>query len=287
MANSIQKLFPTDDGYPFVARLLKLEMEQMGQGLYQQQAELLFDREPYSIRWIGPESDISLINELVMVETIRYPNQEEALYGMQAATQPVPGLNIFSTIPDVWIEDPHLAQRAAVLWENLSTPLAHLINTIFWDRDRLLRFIQAPASLHDRHADIHGYFRRSVEVGEMALKLASGQPAIDRGLLVAGALLRDAGKLATYSWDERVSSWELSVWGELVSHRDILNGWLGQVRTQCPDVDEALFLALLHVINASPGKPDHLGPCKSRLREAVILSRAGLLSTPHIHVCRY
>ena len=87
-----------------------------------------------------------------------------------------------------------------------------------------------------------------------------------------GALLRDAGKLATYSWDERVSSWELSVWGELVSHRDILNGWLGQVRTQCPDVDEALFLALLHVINASPGKPDHLGPCKSRLREAVIVA---------------
>lgn len=198
---------------------------------------------------------------------------------LSTVERPVPFVNLFDTLLPGWLKEPELAVRAANLWALLPRPLAHLINAVLWDSNRMHRFVTGPSSLVGHHNGFNGNFRHSIEVAENAHIQAQGNPVVSGSLLVAGGLLHDIGKAAEYRYDRQSKRFRLSDRGELIGHRNTLIEWLAIAReTGGVILDDGTWLGLLHMLNAVRGAPDWIGLRNPRSLEADLLSMADRLS---------
>ncbi len=197
-----------------------------------------------------------------------------------ALSRPDPSVNLFDTLLPGWVREPELAARAAGLWAQLPRALAHLVNAVLWDGNRLHRFVTGPSSISGHHNGFGGNFRHSVEVAENARMLAQGNPIASGVLLIAGGLLHDVGKAAEYRYDRQSRRFRLSERGELIGHRNTLIEWLAIAReTTGVIIDDGTWMGLLHMINAVRGAPDWVGLRSPRSLEAELLAMADRLSS--------
>lgn len=197
-----------------------------------------------------------------------------------AVSRPDPSVNLFDTLLPNWVREPELATRAASLWAQLPRTLAHLVNAVLWDGNRLHRFVTGPSSVNGHHNELGGNFRHSVEVAENARMLGEGNPIANVSLLIAGGLLHDLGKAAEYRYDRHSRRFRLSERGELIGHRNTLIEWMAIAReTGGVIVDDGTWLGLLHMINAVRGAPDWVGLRSPRSLEAELLAMADRLSS--------
>lgn len=197
-----------------------------------------------------------------------------------AVSRPDPCVNLFDTLLPGWIREPELVARAASLWAQLPRGLAHLVNAVLWDSNRLHRFVTGPSSMNGHHNGIGGNFRHSVEVAEHARMLGKGNPIANVTLLIAGGLLHDLGKAGEYRYDRQSKRFRLSERGELIGHRNTLIEWLAIAREMGGViVDDGTWLGLMHMINAVRGVPDWVGLRTPRSLEAELLAMADRLSS--------
>ena len=195
-------------------------------------------------------------------------------------SRPDPSVNLFDTLLPGWVREPELAARAASLWAQLPRALAHLVNAVLWDGNRLHRFVTGPSSMNGHHNRLGGNFRHSVEVAENARMLGEGNPIANVSLLIAGGLLHDVGKAVEYRYDRQSRRFRLSERGELIGHRNTLIEWLAIAReTGGVIVDDGTWMGLLHMINAVRGAPEWVGLRSPRSLEAELLAMADRLSS--------
>lgn len=242
------------------------------------------------VEWVTKQVDTRLHNGgLVSIRPAaktRCQGGATRIQRLIAVGRAVPHVNLFDTVLPGWLKEPELAVRAASLWSLLPRPLAHLVNAVLWDSNRLHRFVTGPSSLRGHHNGFNGNFRHSIEVAENAHILAQGNPIVSGSLLIAGGLLHDIGKAAEYRYDRQAKRFRLSDRGELIGHRNTLIEWLAIAReTGGVIMDDGTWLGLLHMLNAVRGAPDWLGLRNPRSLEADLLAMADRLSgSEDLHV---
>lgn len=130
-------------------------------------------------------------------------------------------------------------------------------------------FAVAPAALRNHHAYRRGLLEHSVVVAEVAAGVADLLPTLDRDLIVAGALLHDIGKVATYSSDPFAPGFTDAgrLQGEIVLGHDLVRDLIAEVDGFPPE----LSLRLRHILLAHHGDREKGSPVVPMTREAIVV----------------
>jgi len=140
-------------------------------------------------------------------------------------------------------------------------------------------FQQFPAARRNHHAYVAGLLEHVLSVTKTALFLAEKyqatypdmQPPLDNGLVVAGAVLHDIGKLREYDCGPEGA--EYSPGGHLIGH--ILQGRdMVREAAQEVDIDDETLLRLEHTIVAHQRLPEYGSPKRPMTPEALLVHYA-------------
>ena len=153
-------------------------------------------------------------------------------------------------------------------------PLRELLGEIF-SGSRWEQFIRNPAAKRFHHAYIGGLLEHSVDVAEMALAIAATLPAVDRDMIIAGALLHDIGKTEEISADIGFSYTEN---GHMVGHITAGALIIDAAARNVQFLSEAERKSLLHIVLSHHGSRDKGSPVACATREAVIVHYADELN---------
>ena len=244
-------------------------------------AGLFHERASLMVEWPSRKVDVRLGAGCLV--SIRWLGRPVSLGGavrisrLVVLGRPEASLDLFQTIPTVWVKERTLVRRASALWQRLPAHFQHLFNAIFWDSRRLHRYLVGASSLKGHHSCVHGNLWHTLEVAEQALRMAQGQPLACPEVLLMAALLHDAGKADEYRLG--YSGLELTTRGKLVGHRNTIIEWIAaaiaHARIALP---ESHYLGLIHALTSARGAPDWLGLREPCTLDAVLLSAADRLS---------
>lgn len=229
-----------------------------GTGVYNE-ATLYHAGDTLRIGWTSPTVDSRLRRgDIVTVREGRArARHTDVLPVLRIARvdQPAAAVNPFDLLPSSWLDDMAPSQRAKSLWEQMERPLQHLMNAVLWDGARFYRYVTGPRSAADYPAPPGGTFRRAVALAEEALLLAEGLPRVARGVLIAAALLHEAGKADDFRLTPDGQGLTLSERGLWIGGEYTLLEWLAVARTKAI-VPDALYLLLVHVLAAMRRPPE-------------------------------
>lgn len=162
------------------------------------------------------------------------------------------------------------ARLAALIGSVLEPHLRALLErAVDPSREPGATFVVAPAAVRHHHAYRHGLFEHSVIVGEVAGAVAGGLPTVDRDLVVAGAVLHDIGKVASYSSDPFAPGFTDAgrLHGEIVLGHDMVRGLIAEI----DGFPDELSSRLRHIIVAHHGEKEKGSPVVPMTREAIVV----------------
>ncbi|MEW6429687.1 MAG: HD domain-containing protein [Thermodesulfobacteriota bacterium] len=178
--------------------------------------------------------------------------------------------------------DPALFLPAAksdpeLLWQQFGELLASieaadyrcLLAAIFADPETVARFRQAPAAKNMHHAYIGGLLEHTVAVSRLADLLSRLYPAVDRDLLIAGAMLHDLGKIEEFSFD--AVPFDYSDSGRLEGHLSIGVAIVRRYAAGC-DITPLRLSLLIHLILSHHGRLEFGSPVVPMTLEAFFLN---------------
>ncbi len=157
-------------------------------------------------------------------------------------------------------------------------PLRDLVRGILEEHGEAIRIF--PAASRNHHAFRSGFLEHVLSVTRTALSLAEKyaghypemHPPLDVGLVVAGAVLHDIGKL--WELDAQPAGADYTARGTLVGHvllgRDLVRDKAAEMGT----IDDETLLRLEHVILAHQGAPEHGSPVQPHTPEALLVHYA-------------
>ena len=249
-----------------------------GTGVYNE-ATLYCAGDTLRLGWTSPTVDSRLRRgDIVTVREgrARAPHPEVLpVLRIARVDQPVAAVNPFDLVPSSWLHDRALAQRAKNLWEQMERPLQHLVNAVLWDGARFYRYVTGPVSVAAYPAPPGGTFRRAVALAEEAVLLADGLPNVARGVLIAAALLHEAGKADDFRVAVDGSGVTLSERGRWIGFEYTVLEWLGVARTKSI-VPDALYLLLVHVLIAFHRPPES----PQAIETAILKVARGFIDSP-------
>jgi 3'-5' exoribonuclease len=145
-----------------------------------------------------------------------------------------------------------------------------ILQTLFAEKDFFKSFTDAPAAKGFHHAWIHGLLEHTLSVARLADAVCGFYPAIDRDLLVAGALCHDMGKADELSFSSPPI--EYSDMGRLLGHIMLGVSRLEHAAERAgigPEQPE--LLALKHIILSHHGELEFGSPVLPMTQEALML----------------
>ncbi len=191
--------------------------------------------------------------------------------------RPEAAINLFDMVPESWVANRDLLERASVLWNELPYYFQAMFNTIFWCGERFKRYCVGQSSIRNHHACTNGNFEHSVEVAEIMLSLLHLYPDGDRGVAIVAGLLHDAGKADEYY--ERGGDTVLSRRGCLLGHKvtivELIAVAREKVRVGIPD---SSYLSLVHALTATGSAAAYTGLRDAKTPEAKLLTHADRIS---------
>ena len=146
--------------------------------------------------------------------------------------------------------------------------LRALLAAFLDDKDFLGRFQRAPAGLSIHHACLGGLLEHTVGVVELALVAAGRYPNLDRGLLVAGAILHDVGKVESFDYARGFRYTDV---GGLLGHLPLGASMVEQRAAQVGGFPRPLLDQLLHLIFSHHGHYEFGSPILPATAEAIAL----------------
>ena len=118
-------------------------------------------------------------------------------------------------------------------------------------------FYTYPAATRNHHNFVGGLAYHSISMARVALDICRQYPFLDKGLLIAGILMHDVGKID-----------ELS----LLGHISIMNNRLDRVAEKLGVNDKECVLLLKHMVLAHHGKMEFGSPVLPMIPEAEVLT---------------
>ena len=117
-----------------------------------------------------------------------------------------------------WVVDQSVVDSFSQIWSTLANPYRELINAVLSEPDVMHGFLRAPGSVRHHDAMTGGCIAHTIRVAKMAICFAEITPALDRDMLVAGAILHDVGKSFEYT-KNGYGGWKMSHLGKRVGHK--------------------------------------------------------------------
>jgi len=131
------------------------------------------------------------------------------------------------------------------------------------------RFRRAPAAKHNHHAYVGGLLEHTLSITRAVSLMAEHyRPAVDRDLLVAGALLHDLGKIREIGTQ---AGFPYTDEGKLLGHILLGLQMVADAARDVPELGEARLLLLQHLIASHQGRYEWQSPREPRILEAIIL----------------
>jgi 3'-5' exoribonuclease len=149
--------------------------------------------------------------------------------------------------------------------------LKRLLQEIFSDPAMRADFDAAPAAKAIHHAVLGGLLEHTVSVVGLCRLLADYYPAVNRDLLVAGALLHDVGKVRELSWQRLFDYTDA---GRLLGHITLGALMVEERIRAIPDFPPHLAITLLHCILSHHGELEWGSPKRPKTLEAIVLHYA-------------
>lgn len=137
------------------------------------------------------------------------------------------------------------------------------------------KYCTYPAAVRIHHEFGSGILHHSLAMADLAEAIARLYPAVDRDLLVAGALLHDVGKTIEY---ENPLAPAVTLEGKLLGHISIMYGLFKKIVDDL-DIKSEVPLLLEHMILAHHGQLEFGSPVAPMTREALLLSMIDLLDS--------
>lgn len=148
-------------------------------------------------------------------------------------------------------------------------------------------FSECPGGIGDvHHAYMGGLMEHTYSIITTAKSFLEqpGAPALDKNLLLTGALIHDIGKVQAYSWDTVI---EMNDTGRLLHHvplgvmmlKDIVDEEFAEVKPE----DYTKFLNLLHIIISHHDCNEEGGHRKPMTPEAVAIARIDAMDASVAH----
>jgi 3'-5' exoribonuclease len=183
-----------------------------------------------------------------------------------------------------------LEARFAALKTLLSSPAKTLLD-VGLDHYGQNAYRTAPAATQHHHAYLHGLFEHSIEVAEIALDLSRRcrMSALDRDIMIVGALLHDAGKTREMEWEAVPIRY--SDHGRLLYHTawgvaELAMAFAAQQeRLARAGVSEDQRKHLLHIVLSHHGKQEWGSPSEPVSREAHLVHLADEASARMRKIC--
>jgi 3'-5' exoribonuclease len=163
-----------------------------------------------------------------------------------------------------------MINRVRALLESLTNEdlrtllLSHLDDPAFQES-----FVLSPAAKTIHHAYLGGLLEHSLMVMELADRICQLYPALDRDLLIAGAMLHDLGKTRELEYER---SFDYTDEGRLIGH---LVGGAMMFKKWAEEqgrLPEELTLKLTHMILAHHGSYEFGSPKRPKFAEAMVLN---------------
>jgi len=181
---------------------------------------------------------------------------------------------------DEWsIEDvlPHSSQskehrlgRVTALIEKIENTYVEQLTRAFFDDEQFRdMYLQAAAGKLWHHAFVGGLSEHSANVTELALRVASGYPFLNKDYLIFGGLMHDAGKIDTYSSSATVIDYTDE--GRLVGHICLADAWIVERAKKIDKFPASLLMKLRHMVLSHQGELEYATPVVPQMPEAFVL----------------
>lgn len=164
-----------------------------------------------------------------------------------------------------------LQQKVAAL----SQPWQQLVTALLLQEPFLSRFATAPAARSMHHACIGGLLHHSLTMTSLANVVADHYPAVNKDLLLSGALLHDMGKAIEYEFSQGFS---FSDDGRLVGH--IIRA-IVMIETAAAELDisQEQVRQLVHLVASHHGQAEWGAPVTPKTIEAVLLHQIDMIDS--------
>ena len=167
------------------------------------------------------------------------------------------------------IEDMALEIRS--LAASLQNPFYRKLLLKFFDDDAFFKeFQKAPAAKYMHHAFLGGLLEHTLAVSRLAEMLSGFYPALDRELLLAGALLHDIGKTKEFTFD--TYPFDYTDKGRLMGHLVLGAEMIQEKINTLPGFPEDLSTRLQHLVLSHHGRYEFGSPCLPMVSEAFVLN---------------
>ncbi|RPH93745.1 HD domain-containing protein [candidate division KSB1 bacterium] len=164
--------------------------------------------------------------------------------------------------------DDAAAQLNEIIATVKNEPLRNLLRAVFEDTELRDAFLNAPGGKMWHHATMGGLAEHTLSLARAGELIASHYAALNRDLIIAGALLHDIGKVQELRTDIAI---DYSVDGRLIGH--IVQGvfLVDKKMAELPDFPEETRRHVLHLILSHQGEPTMSSPVKPMTPEALVL----------------
>ena len=164
-----------------------------------------------------------------------------------------------------------MAREIHSLAVSLKNPFCKkLLLEFFDDNDFFNEFQKAPAAKHMHHAYLGGLLEHTLAVSQMAEMLSGFYPALDRELLLAGALLHDIGKIKEFAFG--TYPFDYTDKGRLMGHLVLGAEMIQEKINTLPGFPEDLSTRLQHLVLSHHGRYEFGSPCLPMVSEAFVLN---------------
>ncbi len=156
------------------------------------------------------------------------------------------------------------------LVESLTDPdLKALMQAFLADEAFMTDYSRAPAAKAMHHVYLGGLLEHALAVAALADDVSHRYPALDRDLLVVGALLHDIGKVAELKYER---SFEYTDAGKLLGHIVIGVEMVDEKARLITDFPLEKKILVKHLLLSHHGQYDYGSPKRPKTLEAVVLN---------------
>lgn len=202
-------------------------------------------------------------------------NMDEALHALRKCGEEEYKSEDFLPVTDRDIEDMTEEMHtiiASVEEENLRA----LLESFFSDEEFVSAFKDSPAAMKHHHSYVGGLLEHTLNVVKFCDMISKNYPAINRDLLITGAILHDVGKISAY---RAVTSIDMTDRGKFLGHITLSSAMIEKKLKGMGAFPEVLKMKLNHLIISHHGnvESEYQSPKGLKIPEASALYHADLL----------
>ena len=149
--------------------------------------------------------------------------------------------------------------------------LKNLLESFFSNEDFRDSFCRSSAAVQYHHAYIGGLLEHTLSMVKICDYLAGCYKNVDRDLLIAGAILHDAGKVVEYVSEKKGALIKITDEGRLLGHITIGYGMILRKIDEMKHFPKDLKDRLLHIILSHHGHKEFGSPKRPKTLEAFIV----------------